>query len=163
MLGLRLIRVTRLMQCPVKPIAATVASEHPSRAIRSVSTGSQSYHEEINTGSAQVGDRFTPVVTIDIGFPFCLGNLSAMFSQPRAAITLGHATLQGSPFSLAQNWLRISVTSTRSRPVGSRNATNFITFELTKSQELSSSSVGLPVASETSFSAASYWAFNPRM
>jgi len=92
-----LVRKTGAVQSPIQPFSAPISGECASRAVASVSRGSQADNEDPRVRIAKSRNRPTPVIPIAEGGAFRPGDVLAVSNEPRtlaACNNLGRHTFE---------------------------------------------------------------------
>ena len=94
-----LIRKSRAVHCPKKPITASVPGEHSAGAIGTVCTGRKSNDQYGRARRAEVGNRPAPVVVIQVRLAFLFRNLTTVPNQSVAALAIDDSFIELAPVS----------------------------------------------------------------
>ena len=82
------------MQDAIKEVSGAVASKGSAGSIRAVSAGSQTKNEQSRFGIAESGNRFGPIVPVEVGAAFDVSDLLAVFDKSCTASAGGDLVVQ---------------------------------------------------------------------
>ncbi len=85
-----------------QPVSASIAREHPTGSVRTVSTGSQSDHQQPGRQLSEVDDGFAPVFLVRVRFSFDFGDVATVLDQPITFSAAFDAAIQTRPCRPAQ-------------------------------------------------------------
>jgi len=95
----RLVGETRTMHGAVQPVAAAIAGEHATRAVRAVRTWRESDDDDACVGITEPGDGFAPVRLVGVGGTLRARNIGAPLDESRTCGAFHHRTLHRTQFT----------------------------------------------------------------